>query len=70
MSAKKTQRLGETSPVTEKLSEQALIDELAAFDRYECISVELDPFGRRAVSAPKNRSHFVGFRLRPGPKLV
>ena len=51
MSAKKTQRLGEISPVTEKLSEQALIDELAAFDRYECISVELNPFGRRAVSA-------------------
>ena len=51
MNAKKTQRLGEISPVTEKLSEQALIDELAAFDRYECISVELDPFGRRAVSA-------------------
>ena len=51
MSAKKTQRLGEISPVTEKLSEQALIDELAAFDRYECISVELDPLGRRAVSA-------------------
>lgn len=45
MSAKKTQRLGEISPVTEKLSEQALIDELAAFDRYECISVELDRSG-------------------------
>ena len=51
MSAKKTRRWGEISPVTEELSEQGLIDELAAFHRYECISVELDPLGRRAVSA-------------------